>query len=47
MRLLVVDDDPAIRAALGRALRVDGYVVDEANDGDAALERISIGSPTR
>jgi two-component system response regulator MprA len=45
MRLLVVDDDPAIRAALGRALRVDGYVVDEAQDGDGALERIAIGSP--
>jgi len=37
-RVLVVDDDPAVRAAVARALRVD-YDVDEAGDGDDALSR--------
>jgi two-component system response regulator MprA len=37
-RVLVVDDDPAIRSAVTRALRVD-YDVDEAGDGAEALAR--------
>ncbi len=37
-RVLVVDDDPAVRAAIARALRVD-YEVDEAADGSEALSR--------
>ena len=35
-RVLVVDDDPAVRSAIARALRVD-YDVDEAADGAEAL----------
>ena len=35
-RVLVVDDDPAVRSAISRALRVD-YDVDEAADGSEAL----------
>ena len=35
-RVLVVDDDPAVRSAVSRALRVD-YVVAEAADGSEAL----------
>jgi two-component system, OmpR family, response regulator MprA len=35
-RVLVVDDDPAVRSAVSRALRVD-YDVDEAADGAEAL----------
>ncbi len=35
-RVLVVDDDPAVRSAVSRALRVD-YEVDEAGDGAEAL----------
>ena len=31
-RVLVVDDDPAVRSAVSRALRVD-YDVEEAADG--------------
>src|SRR5881398_1683284 len=37
-RVLVVDDDPAVRSAVSRALRVD-YDVDEAADGAEALAR--------
>jgi two-component system, OmpR family, response regulator MprA len=37
-RVLVVDDDPAVRSAISRALRVD-YDVDEAADGAEALAR--------
>ena len=35
-RVLVVDDDPAVRTAIARALRID-YDVDEAADGSEAL----------
>ena len=39
-RVLVVDDDPAVRSAVSRALRVD-YEVDEAGDGAEALAQHS------
>ena len=38
--LLVVDDDPALRASLDRALRQDGYEVWSAGDGLAALDEV-------
>lgn len=37
MRVLVVEDEPELLAVLARALREDGYAVDEAADGDDAL----------
>lgn len=37
MRLLVVEDDVKLSAALARGLRNEGYAVDVAADGDAAL----------
>jgi two-component system response regulator MprA len=37
MRILVVDDDPAVRRALEHALRRDGYLVDLAASGTEAL----------
>jgi two-component system response regulator MprA len=33
VRILVVDDEPAVRATLERALRLDGYDVALAGDG--------------
>jgi two-component system, OmpR family, response regulator MprA len=40
MRILVVDDDRAVREALRRALALGDYEVQLAEDGEQALERI-------
>jgi two-component system, OmpR family, response regulator len=37
VRLLLVEDDPGLSAALARGLREQAYAVDVAADGDAAL----------
>ena len=37
MQILVVDDEPAVRASLERALRLEGYDIALAADGAAAL----------
>jgi phosphoserine phosphatase RsbU/P len=37
MRILVVDDERAVREALERALRLEGYEVELAEDGQQAL----------
>jgi two-component system response regulator MprA len=39
MRILVVDDEPAVRESLRRALELEGYEVELAVDGEQALER--------
>ena len=44
-RVLVVDDEPAVRVALERALRLEAYEVELAEDGQAALDRLSDGAP--
>jgi len=41
MRILVVDDEPAVRGSLERALRLDGYAVELASDGADGLERLA------
>jgi two-component system response regulator MprA len=40
VRILVVDDDRAVRDALRRALSLAGHEVTQAEDGEQALERI-------
>jgi two-component system response regulator MprA len=40
MQVLVVDDEPAVRDALERALKVEGYSTGVARDGIEALERL-------
>ena len=45
MRVLVVDDDPAVSGALNRALRLEGYEVTLAVDGTQALEEVAIRPP--
>jgi two-component system response regulator MprA len=45
MRVLVVDDEPAVRTALERALRIEGYDVDLAEDGLEALQRLAAHTP--
>ncbi|MDQ4085918.1 MAG: response regulator transcription factor [Actinomycetota bacterium] len=45
MRILVVDDDPAVRDSLRRSLSFNGYDVDVAGDGAEALARIGAREP--
>jgi two-component system, OmpR family, response regulator MprA len=45
MRILVVDDEPAVREAIDRALRLDGYRTELAPDGSAALQQLAAVPP--
>ena len=45
MRILVVDDDRAVRESLRRSLVFNGYQVDLATDGLAALEKVESFRP--
>ncbi len=44
-RILVVDDDPSVRSYVRDVLEVEGYDVDMAVDGFAALRRIDAERP--
>ena len=44
-RILVVDDDARIAAAVGRALAYEGYEVETSGDGRTALQRLTTMSP--
>ena len=44
-RVLVVDDDPALRSALSRALSLDGFAVETVSNGAQALAAVAPGSP--
>jgi len=43
--VLVVDDEPAVRVALERALRLEAYEVELAADGREALDRLAGPAP--
>jgi two-component system response regulator (stage 0 sporulation protein F) len=43
--ILVVDDEPQVRATIGRAVRELGYEVREAESGERALEMIEAQRP--
>jgi len=43
--VLVVDDDPAIREALDRALRLEGFGVSTQSDGQGALASVAEAPP--
>jgi two-component system response regulator MprA len=45
MKVLVVDDEPQLRRALERALKLEGYAVEVAADGDEALAALGTASP--
>lgn len=40
VNVLVVDDEPAVRESLRRALELEGYTVELAEDGEIALEKL-------
>jgi DNA-binding response OmpR family regulator len=44
MRVLVVEDEADLADAVARGLRREGYAVDVAYDGDAALEKASVNA---
>jgi two-component system response regulator MprA len=44
MRILVVDDERAVRESLRRALELEGYETELAGDGQDALERLEAGA---
>jgi two-component system response regulator MprA len=46
MEILVVDDEPAVRESLRRALELEGYGVRLAVDGEEALDRLRAADPT-
>ena len=44
-RVLVAEDDPAVRKAVQRVLELENYSVTTVNDGAAALEAITKRTP--
>lgn len=43
--ILVVDDEPALRDLIGQMLEIGGYAVQEARDGEEALDMIDETPP--
>jgi two-component system, OmpR family, response regulator MprA len=45
MKVLIVDDEPAVLAALDRALKLAGYEVESAAGGEQALRSVTAAAP--
>ncbi len=45
-RIILVDDDELILRSLGQILRLEGYVVETAETGGEAMEKIEEAPPT-
>ena len=45
MKILVIDDDPAVNASIERALRLEGYEVETAPTGGRGLEALALTPP--
>ncbi len=45
LKVAIVDDDPAILAALSRALKMENYDVEVHGDGESALRAFQISAP--
>ena len=43
-KILIVDDDPLLRAMAATTLRHVGYEIDEAEDGERALRLVEVSS---
>lgn len=43
-KVLIAEDDPSVRKAVGRVLELEKYLVTAVNDGAAALEALSTGT---
>jgi DNA-binding response OmpR family regulator len=44
-RVLVIEDDESIRAALAEALDLEGYAVETAANGALALDKVRVAQP--
>ena len=44
-RILIVEDHPTMREAMRLVLEGEGFEIDEAADGDLAMERIRLAPP--
>jgi two-component system, OmpR family, response regulator MprA len=45
MKILVIDDDPAVNSSIERALRLEGYEVETAATGGRGLEALALAPP--
>ena len=45
MRILVVEDDPAVRNSLSRALRLEGYEAELHEEGATAIRSLQVAAP--